>query len=135
MNLFFWRRLKRVKAKIQTVDIDMSPACISAVSENLSKTMIVFYHFLLIKLFNDKLSRLRRELQQKAEAVGKKVLTPKLSISQVLGRLKGQTSMRLFNQFRYLKKKPYWGFIFEQKDIVWRRLVWMRAWYASRSDI
>jgi hypothetical protein len=22
---------------------------------------------------------------------------------------KGQTSMRLFHQFRYLKKKPYWG--------------------------
>lgn len=37
------------------------------------------------------------------------MIPPKLSISQLLGRLKGQTSMRLFNQFRYLKKKPYWG--------------------------
>jgi putative transposase len=37
------------------------------------------------------------------------MIPPKLSISQLLGRLKGQTSMRLFHQFRYLEKKPYWG--------------------------
>jgi len=35
--------------------------------------------------------------------------TPKLSISELLGRLKGQTPMKLFQQFRNLKKKPYWG--------------------------
>ena len=37
------------------------------------------------------------------------MVPPKVSISQFLGRLKGQISMKLFNQFRYLKKKPYWG--------------------------
>ena len=37
------------------------------------------------------------------------MVPPKVSISQFLGRLKGQTSMKLFNQFRYLKQKPYWG--------------------------
>jgi len=37
------------------------------------------------------------------------MIPPKVSISQLMGRLKGQTSMRLFRQFRYLKKKPYWG--------------------------
>jgi putative transposase len=37
------------------------------------------------------------------------MVPPKLSISNLLGRLKGQTSIRLFHQFRYLKKKPYWG--------------------------
>ena len=37
------------------------------------------------------------------------MIPPKVSISQFLGRLKGQTSMRLFHQFRHLKKKPYWG--------------------------
>ena len=69
----FWRRLKPAKAKIRAVAIDMSPAYISAVSDNLPDTTIVFDHFHLIKLFNDKLSKLRRELQQKAEGAGKKV--------------------------------------------------------------
>jgi putative transposase len=37
------------------------------------------------------------------------MIPPKLSISDLLGRLKGQTSMKLFQQFRNLRKKPYWG--------------------------
>ena len=38
------------------------------------------------------------------------MVPPKISISELLGRLKGQTSMKLFHQFRQLKKKkPYWG--------------------------
>jgi putative transposase len=37
------------------------------------------------------------------------MIPPKVSISELLGRLKGQTSMRMFHQFRNLKKKPYWG--------------------------
>jgi len=37
------------------------------------------------------------------------MVPPKLSISDFAGRLKGQTSMKLFQQFQHLKKKPYWG--------------------------
>ena len=37
------------------------------------------------------------------------MVPPKKSISDLVGRIKGQTAMRLFHQFRYLKKKPYWG--------------------------
>jgi transposase len=70
----FWKHLKRARPKIKAVAIDMSPAYIAAVSANLPTAEIVFDHFHLIKLFNDKLSKLRRELQQKAESVGKKVL-------------------------------------------------------------
>ena len=70
----FRKRLQRTRPKIRAVAIDMSPAYIAAVSANLPTTAIVFDHFHLIKLFNDKLSKLRRELQQKAESVGKKVL-------------------------------------------------------------
>jgi hypothetical protein len=36
-------------------------------------------------------------------------IPPKVSISELLGRLKGQTSMKLLHQFRFLKKKQYWG--------------------------
>jgi len=70
----FWQRLRRSRAKIQAVAMDMSPAYISAVSQNLSKATIVFDHFHLIKMFNDKLSSLRRDLQNQAAKDGKQVL-------------------------------------------------------------
>jgi putative transposase len=34
---------------------------------------------------------------------------PKLSISKFVGMIKGRTAIRVFNQFRNLKQKPYWG--------------------------
>ncbi|WBA84045.1 IS200/IS605 family transposase [Endozoicomonas sp. GU-1] len=34
---------------------------------------------------------------------------PKVSISQLVGTVKGRTALRLFTKFPYLKKKPYWG--------------------------
>jgi len=70
----FWVRLRRSRAKIQAVAMDMSPAYISAVSKNLPKATIVFDHFHLIKMYNDKLSTLRRDLQNQAGKDGKKVL-------------------------------------------------------------
>ncbi|MDC9623997.1 IS200/IS605 family transposase [Xenorhabdus sp. XENO-7] len=36
-------------------------------------------------------------------------IPPKLSVSQVLGHLKGRTAIRLFNKFPYLRKKKLWG--------------------------
>jgi transposase len=58
----FWRRLKASRAKIEAVAIDMSIAYVSAVQENLSGAAIVFDHFHVVKLANDTLSQLRREL-------------------------------------------------------------------------
>ena len=37
------------------------------------------------------------------------MIPPKVAVSELMGRLKGQTSIKLFNKFRELKKKPYWG--------------------------
>lgn len=37
------------------------------------------------------------------------MVPPKVSISDLMGRVKGQTSIKVFKQFRYLRKKPYWG--------------------------
>ena len=34
---------------------------------------------------------------------------PKISISDMVGIWKGRTAIRVFNQFRELKKKTYWG--------------------------
>lgn len=55
------------------------------------------------------------------------MIPPKLSISDLLGRLKGQTAMKLFQQFRHLKKKPYWATIFGPRDTVLTVLAWMRT--------
>lgn len=63
----FWRRLNRFKSNIRAVAIDMSPAYISAIQENLPDAAIVFDHFHIIKMFNDKLSDLRRTLQREVE--------------------------------------------------------------------
>jgi transposase len=63
----FWKRLKYAKANIKAVAIDMSPAYIAAVLENLPETTLVFDHFHVIKMYNDKLSELRRAIQREAE--------------------------------------------------------------------
>ena len=71
----FWKRLKRSKAKIEAVAIDMSPAYIDAVVTNLGEAKIVFDHFHVIKLFNKKLSDLRRKLYHLlTDSLEKKVL-------------------------------------------------------------
>jgi len=62
----FWKRLHCSHARIEAVAIDMSPAYIQAVRENLPKATLVFDHFHIIKLFNEKLSDLRRELYREA---------------------------------------------------------------------
>ena len=37
------------------------------------------------------------------------VMPPKLSISGMMGILKGKTAIKLFKSYPVLKKKPYWG--------------------------
>ena len=37
------------------------------------------------------------------------MVPPKLSISELMGTLKGRTAIRVFNKFKELKNKPYWG--------------------------
>jgi transposase len=64
----FWKRLKPSKARIKAVAIDMSPAYICAIQENLPQATIVFDHFHIIKLFNEKLSDLRRKLYNQVTA-------------------------------------------------------------------
>jgi transposase len=70
----FWKRLRRCKAKINAVAMDMSPAYHDAVSTYLPKATIVYDRFHVIKLFNEKLSNLRRWLYHRADDAQKKVL-------------------------------------------------------------
>jgi transposase len=62
----FWRRVRAARAKIQAVAMDMSAAYQLAVHENLPAAAIVFDRFHVIKLFNEKLTALRRELYREA---------------------------------------------------------------------
>src|SRR5262249_58413184 len=43
---------------------------------------------------------------------------PRVSISELMGVLKGRTAIRLFNEFPSLRKKPYWGNHFWAKGTV-----------------
>jgi transposase len=63
----FWQRLKCSGAVIEAVAIDMSQAYIAAVSRHLPDAVLVFDHFHVIKLFNDRLSELRRQLYHQIE--------------------------------------------------------------------
>jgi transposase len=65
----FWSRLKRQQVRIQAVATDLSPAYISAVLTHLPDAVRVFDHFHLIKLYNDGLSDLRRQLYRDATGV------------------------------------------------------------------
>jgi transposase len=64
----FWQRLRRGgrTGQIEAVAMDMSAAFARSVRENLPGAVIVFDHFHLIKLYNEKLTALRRELQREA---------------------------------------------------------------------
>ena len=71
----FWKRLRHAQASIEAVAMDMSPAYISAVLTHLPQAVLVFDHFHIIKLFNEKLSDLRRDLYREAtEQLHKEVL-------------------------------------------------------------
>jgi transposase len=71
----FWRRLRGSQARIRAVATDMSPAYSAAVREHLPKATHVFDRFHLVKLFNEKFSLFRQELQREAEGpLAKKVL-------------------------------------------------------------
>ena len=64
----FWRRLKASGAKIEAVAMDMSQAYASAVARHLPEALIVFDRFHEMKLMNEKLDDLRRELVRQAES-------------------------------------------------------------------
>ena len=75
----FWRSLKASRANVEAVAIDMSAAYYQAVCDNLPDVAVVFDWFHIVKLLNDKLSQLRRELHreatdrlQKVEPVGER---------------------------------------------------------------
>jgi transposase len=71
----FWKRLRSSIAKIEAVAMDMSAAYRGAVSAHLPKAKIVFDRFHVMKLYNERLSQLRRDLHREAtDTMQKEVL-------------------------------------------------------------
>ena len=71
----FWKRLKSSRAKIHAVAADLSPAYTKAVAENLPDALLVYDRFHVVKLYNEKLSDLRRDLHREAvDTLKKQVL-------------------------------------------------------------
>jgi len=68
----FWKRLRSSGAKIEAVATDMSPAYIDAVTTHLPNATLVFDRFHVIKLYNDKLSDLRRAMYRELKDTMKK---------------------------------------------------------------
>lgn len=67
----FFRRLRKSRAKIQAVACDMAAAYWGAVLKHLPKVDVVFDHFHVVKLVNEKIDDLRRALQREADILGK----------------------------------------------------------------
>lgn len=63
----FWRRVKRARARIRAVAMDMSGAYALAVRERLPHAIITFDRFHVIKLMNKRLDELRCELVREAQ--------------------------------------------------------------------
>ena len=63
-----------------------------------------------VTIFSDQLGCEIVELNIKADHIHLiPNVPPKVSISQLMGTLKGRTAIRVFKQFPHLKKRPYWG--------------------------
>jgi transposase len=63
----FWKRVHGSHARIKAVATDMSPAYTAAVREHLPRAIHVFDRFHVVKLFNEKFTLFRQELQREAE--------------------------------------------------------------------
>ena len=71
----FWRRLRRNKVRLKAVAMDLSVAYQLSVREAFPRAAIVFDRFHVVKLLNEKLTALRRDLYRQAtDDLHKKVL-------------------------------------------------------------
>jgi transposase len=62
----FWKRLKASHARVRAVAIDMAAGYIQAIRKHLPKATMVFDRFHVMKLMNEHLTELRRELYHEA---------------------------------------------------------------------
>ncbi len=73
----FSLRLKYSTCRIETVAVDLSAAYTSWINNNLSEATIVYDHFHVVKLMNEKLDKIRRRTMSELEDEQKKMLKNK----------------------------------------------------------
>jgi transposase len=95
----FWRRLRMAKANIKAAATDMSAAYWSAVREHLPAAALVFDKFHILKLMNERLDDLRREMVREAEGP----LKLKIKGTRFL-LLRNPKNLRLFPDLRWEKE-------------------------------
>jgi transposase len=76
----FVRKLNSSKCEIQAVAMDLGPAYAAWAKEYLPEARIVYDHFHLIKLMNEKLDALRRKTMNEADEEMKEHLKKKISL-------------------------------------------------------
>ena len=63
-----------------------------------------------IRAFSEQKGCIIEELNVQEEHVHLVIFVPpKVSISEIIGIMKGRTAIRLFNKYKKLKQRPYWG--------------------------
>jgi transposase len=128
----FWKRLRPSKAKIEAVAMDMSAAYRGAVTTHLPEAKIVFDRFHVVKLFNEKLSNLRRALYTEATDVMHKTVlkgTRWLLLKNRENLDKGKDEKRRLEEALALNK-PLATAYYMKEDL---RLFWEQPgkWFAS----
>jgi transposase len=91
----FWRRLKKNRVKITAVCSDMSPAYISAIQQHLPDAVHVFDRFHIMKLFNSKLTALRKRLYSIAKDKDEKAALKGIRFSLLKREVHGEESDKL----------------------------------------
>ena len=64
----FWKRLKRARVELEVVATDMGSPFIKSARDNQPQAVNVVDHFHVIKLYYERLTKLRRELQNKGSS-------------------------------------------------------------------
>ena len=68
----FWAKVKKKGVKIEAIATDLSTAFISSVLTNAPDSTLVFDHFHVVKLMNEALDKLRRELYRQERDLNKR---------------------------------------------------------------
>jgi transposase len=118
----FWRRVRKSKAKIEAVAMDMSGAYWAAVLEALPKVKVVFDRFHIIKLMNEKLDDLRRAMVREAEGPLKMVIQgTRFLLLMGLNNLKDDQLPKLEQALELNKPLAQGWYLKEELSLLWEQ--------------
>lgn len=131
----FWRRVKRSGAKIKAVAIDMWPAYIGSVMENCPDADIVFDHFHIIKILNQKLDEIRRDIFRDETLYNKRSLIKgtRWLLLKNQDNLSETVSARLNEALAVNQPLAIAYYLKEELRLLWDQNSIEQAWYFLKS--